>query len=175
LAPVTRRDRLRRAVLVCAHFARNMAYYRAGHDRLTKSSPHFWISVDGNFIDMAIVEWCKLLGDSKGKHFWANVVTDPGGFEAAMLSNLGLTAPEFATYVDTARKYRDKFLAHLDDLHVMDIPLLDIAHAAVQFYHRHIVENEAAAGDLVQLPSDLVDYYRHCFDEAQAVYNRWKM
>ena len=87
-------------------FARNMAYYRAGHARLTKSSPQFWISVDGNFIDIVVIEWCKLLGDRKGKHFWANVVGDPSRFEAAMLSHLGMTASELSTL--PPRKVRRK-------------------------------------------------------------------
>jgi hypothetical protein len=169
---VTRRDRLRRIVLLCAHFARNMGYYRAGHDRLTAASPEFWIAVDGNFIDMAVIEWCKLLGDRKGKHFWANVVTDSSRFETEMLHHLDMTADELATYIDEMRTYRDKFLAHLDDLAVMDIPFLDRARSAVEFYHGHVVAHEASAGDLAGLPTDLADYYRHCFDEAQAIYGR---
>jgi hypothetical protein len=43
---MTKRDRLRRVVLLCAHFSRNLAYYRAGHSRLTNRSPQFWITVD---------------------------------------------------------------------------------------------------------------------------------
>ena len=158
-------------MLLCSHFARNLAYYRAGHARLTKSSPQFWISIDGNFIDIAVIEWCKLLGDRKGRHFWANVVGDPSRFEAAMLNHLGMKASQLSTYVEEVQKYRDKFLAHLDDLTIMDIPFLDTAHAAVEFYHRHVVQHEAAADDLVGLPTDLADYYGHCFDEARAVYN----
>jgi len=86
-------------VLLCAHFARNLAYYRAGHSRLTRTSPPFWITIDANFIDMAVIEWCKLFSDRRGKHFWANVVTDPSGFERAMLAHLGVTTDELASYV----------------------------------------------------------------------------
>jgi hypothetical protein len=169
---VTRRERLRRVVLVCAHFARNMAYYSAGHSRLMNGSPQFWITVDGNFIDMAVIEWCKLLGDRRGKHFWANVVTDAPRFETGMLRHLGITADEFAAYVDEMRRYRDKFLAHLDDLAVMNIPFLDRAKSAVEFYHGHVVGQEAGPSDIAGLPPDLEDYYRRCFDEAQAIYSR---
>jgi hypothetical protein len=167
---VTRRDRLRRVVLLCAQFARNMAYYRAGHDRLTKACSQFWITVDGNFIDIAVMEWCKLLGDPKGKHYWANIVTDPSCFEAGMRLHLGVTADELVVYIDEMRMYRDKFLAHLDNLAVMDIPFLDRAKSAVEFYHGQIVRYEASAGDLVGLPTDLADYYRHSFDKARAIY-----
>jgi hypothetical protein len=169
---LTKRDRLRRVVLLCGHFARNLAYYRAGHGRLTKTSPPFWITVDANFIDMAVIEWCKLLGDRKGKHFWANVVTDASRFESAMLLHLGVTADQHAAYVDEMRAYRDKFLAHLDDLEVMNVPFLDRAQAAVEFYHRYVVQHEAAAGDLAGLPTDLADYYADCFSEARAILDR---
>jgi hypothetical protein len=172
MSNLIRRDRLRRVMLLCAHFARNLAYYRAGHGRLTKTSPQFWITIDANFIDMAVIEWCKLLGDRKGKHFWANVVTDPSRFERAMLVHLGATEDELAAYIEEMRTYRDKFLAHLDDLHVMDIPFLDRPRAAVEFYHRYIVEHEAAVGGLAGLPTDLPDYYNHCFAEAKAILDR---
>jgi hypothetical protein len=172
MSNLTRRDRLRRVVLLCAHFARNLAYYRAGHSRLTKTSSQFWITANANFIDMAVIEWCKLLGDRKGKHSWANVVTDSSRFESALLAHLSTTPEELAAYVHDVRTYRDKFLAHLDDLNVMDIPFLDRAQAAVEFYHRY-VQNEAAVGDLADLPTDLRNYYRHCFDEAKAIFDRY--
>jgi hypothetical protein len=75
-------------VLLCAHFARNMAYYRAGIGRLTKVSPQFCITANANFRDTAVVEWRKPLGDVKGRHFWANVIADTSGFESAMLVTL---------------------------------------------------------------------------------------
>jgi hypothetical protein len=170
---LTKRDRLRRVVLLCAHFTRNTAYYRAGHDRLTKGSPEFCITIDGNFIDVAVVEWCKLFGDRSGKHFWAKVVSQPLRFELEMLSHVGMTASEFAAYVSKVRRYRDKFVAHLDDLAVMDIPFLDTARAAVEFYHSQVVKREAADGDLVGLPADLAEYYRRCLDQARAIYESW--
>ena len=173
MSSLTKRDRLRRVVLLCVHFTRNLAYYRAGHGRLSKTSPPFWKTIDANFIDMAVIEWCKLLGDRKGKHFWANVVTDPARFETEMLSHLGVTPSQFAAYVDEMRAYRDKFLVHLDDLKVMDIPVLDQAQAAVEFYHHFVVQHEAAAGDLAGLPTDLADYYNRCFSEAKAILDRF--
>jgi hypothetical protein len=124
---VSKRDRLRRAVLLCAHFSRNLAYYRAGHDRLTNASPSFWVTIDGNFLDVAVMEWCKLFGDQKGKHSWAKVVTDPSRFEAELLSHLGISPRELEAYINEMRVYRDKFLAHLDDLPLMEIPFLDRA------------------------------------------------
>jgi len=169
---ITKRDRLRRVVLLCAHFARNLAYYRAGHDRLTKTSPPFWRTVDGNFLDMAVLEWCKLFGDQNGKHFWGRVVADPARFKSDLLGDLGITGAQLTGYIGEMRDYRDKFLAHLDDLAVMDIPPLDQARAAVEFYHRHVALYEAAAGDLANLPTDPASYFKYCYDEATANYAR---
>jgi hypothetical protein len=62
--------------------------------------------------------------------------------------------------------------AHLDDLKVMDIPFLDRAQAAVEFYPGHVVQREATSGDLAGLPTDLADYYKHRFSEAEAMFDR---
>ena len=37
---------------------------------------------------------------------------------------------------------------------------------------RHLVEQEAVAGDLVGLPTDLVEYYWQCFEQVRASYGR---
>jgi hypothetical protein len=167
---VTKRARLRRVVLLCAHFSRNLAYYRAGHGRLTGASPQFWITIDGNFLDMAVLEWCKLFGNPRDGYYWAKVVTDPSHFEAELLSHLGISADELARYVDQMRTYRDKFLAHLDDLSKMEIPFLDQGKASVDLYHRYVVQHEAASQDMSGLPVDLAAYYGDCFAEASAIY-----
>jgi hypothetical protein len=46
------------------------------------------------------------------------------------------------------RRYRDKLIAHLDDDRIMQLPHLDGAKLAVEFYNRHVVDEEASPGDL---------------------------
>jgi hypothetical protein len=70
------------------------------------------------------------------------------------------------------RKYRDKFLAHLDSENVMQIPVLDVAKKAVWFYHSYIVQHEAQPGDLDGLPVELDHGYAQCEEEARAIYER---
>jgi hypothetical protein len=48
------------------------------------------------------------------------------------------------------REYRDKFVAHLDKENEANIPHLNGAQSAVQFYHE-VVAGEAQPGDL-QVP-----------------------
>jgi hypothetical protein len=107
--------------LLCAHFTRNLAYYRAAQGRITRTSPEFWRTVYSNFLDIAVLEWCKLFADHNGKHTWEKALTDPTNFKADLLRILAISGDELAAYIEKMRKYRDKFLAHLDDLPVMDI------------------------------------------------------
>jgi hypothetical protein len=179
---LTRRERLRRVVILCASFARNVAYFRAGHSQTgsaARAPSHacsaFWTQVSANFLDISVLEWCKLLGDERDKHFWRNVVTDPAAFEANLLANLGMTASDFEGLAKKMRRYRDKFVAHLDSDAKMDIPPLAAALAANSFYHGHIVRAEAAAGDLFGLADTSEKFakgYEQCFKEAQRAYGQ---
>ena len=177
---MTRRERLRRVVILCASFARNVAYFRAGQSQTgsaarTPSKPRsaFWTQISANFLDIAVLEWCKLLGDEKDKHFWRNVVTDPPAFEASLLAHLEMTASDFVDLAKKMRRYRDKFVAHLDSDAKMDIPLLTAALAADRFYHGHIVRAEADAGDLFGLADTSDKFakgYEQWIKEAQRAY-----
>ena len=112
-----------------------------------------------------MLEWCKLLGDEKDKHFWRNVVTDPAAFEASLLVHLEMTASDFVDLAKKMRRYRDKFVAHLDSDPKMYIPRLTPALSANSFYHGHIVRVEAAAGDLFGL-ADTSDSSRKAMSNA---------
>jgi hypothetical protein len=71
---MTRRSRVRRLFILCNHFLRNLAFYRTGWRRggvdqeptLRRKESQFWVNVNGNFIDICALEWCKLFGDKKG-------------------------------------------------------------------------------------------------------------
>src|SRR6202030_518737 len=109
-------------VIVCANFIRNLAFYRTGHGDgrrlLDDSAKHalFWRQVNSNAIDILVLDWCKLFADKDGnsEHGWRRLVSDPASFEAALLSDLGLTADQFKDYCQEMRTLRDKFIAHLD-------------------------------------------------------------
>lgn len=180
-AAMPRKDRLRRVVILCRDFARNLAYYRVGQrdehrhlfDPAKNASANFWRVTNSNCIDVCVLEWCKLFGDENGKHYWAKIVADPGAFQTELLDHLGADAATFKKEIEMMRRYRDKFLAHLDSEHTMNIPTLDIAKKAVWFYHAHIVSHEAKAGDLEGLPTELDSGYKETEEEARVVYRRY--
>src|SRR5919204_3835775 len=115
-----RKDRLRRVVILCCSFARNLAYYRIAWSQehrhlLDQGHAHvnFWRVVNSNFLEMCVLEWYKLFAEKKGKHFWGNIVTDVPAFEAGLLRYLGLEMDAFQKEISAMRLYRDKFIAHL--------------------------------------------------------------
>lgn len=170
---MTREQRLRRALLICCHFARNMAYYRATYEhRRPVRQSEFWTSVNGNFIDIAVLEWCKLFGDPKDPHFWRKIATAPSGFEQGLLSALGpgMNLEGFQYYVKTVRTYRDKFVAHLDHDLLANVPSLDDSWLAVQFYHGYILERESKEFSFAGLPQDIGAYYSAKLQEARQEY-----
>jgi hypothetical protein len=179
-APMSQKDRLRRVVILCCAFARNLAYYRVGQDKEHKhlfdpsksASANFWRVANSNSIDICVLEWCKLFADEKGKHYWGKVVSDPACFKMDLLRHLGLDEAAFQKEIGVMRHYRDKFLAHLDSDRTMNIPKLDVPKTAVWFYHARIVSVEAKAGDLTDLAVGLDTGYRKSEDEAKAVFQK---
>lgn len=140
---MTRNQRLRRVAILCCHCLRNLAFYRAWHlEGRPHSDNQFWVTANGNALDATVLEWCKLFGDPRGKHYYAKVVSDPVQFRAEMLDKLKMDGAAFEKYLGEMKTYRDKFVAHLDDLHTMHIPAFGIARGSVTFLYNHLLDNE---------------------------------
>jgi len=168
---MTRRQRLRRVALLCCHFLRNLAFYKAGWDGKTiKRKSPFWVGANGNFLDHCVLEFCKLFGDPKGKHYWRKIVTDASAFEAALLGELKMTLAEFNDYVDVMRTYRDKFVAHLDLDEVMHIPHLDTARKAVSYLYDHLRAHEDDDDFFADAPATAKEFYDAMTDEGKDAY-----
>lgn len=174
--PMPRWKRLRRVLILCRNFAANLAYYRVGRRpeylHLQKRPESFWRVISGNAIDMCVLEWCKLFADPKDKHHWSRIVTDPAKFNAELLCYLGIDEAAFDKEIEVMRRYRDKFLAHLDSDEVMNIPSLEIAKQSVWFYFDYLVRNEAQPGELGVSQETLDVWHAQCEKEALAVYGR---
>jgi hypothetical protein len=175
---MSRKDRLRRVVTLCSAFARNLAYYRVGrtekYRRLFNPAKtatwNFWRMANSNSLDMCVLDWCKLFADRKGAHHWGKIVTDPPTFKTGLLVYLGVDETTFQKEINRMLHYRDKFVAHLDSDHIMNIPSFDVAKKAVWFYHAHVVRHEAKAGDLAGLPVQLGPGHGMAEAEARAVF-----
>lgn len=169
---MTREEQLRRVVLLCCHFTRNRAYYLAGWDgqTLRNQGSEFWATVNGNFMDTCVLEWCKMFADVNGEHYWSRIVCKPEEFEPALFNAISSTAGKFEAYRREMREYRDKFVAHLDHENIARIPHLDMAWAATRFYHDAVV-HEVEARVFNGLPMDLEKYHDLMAGEGACMYH----
>jgi hypothetical protein len=74
---MNRYERLRRVLIVCHHCLTNIAYYRGGYSGKKPTydrESNFWLTANGNFLDAAVLAWCKLFA-SKEAHNWKRVVS----------------------------------------------------------------------------------------------------
>ena len=169
---MTRRQRLRRAGILCCHFLRNLAFYKAGWRKgelIFKDQ--FWVNANGNFIDICVLEWCKLFGDKRGQHYWPKVVTDQTAFLTGLLHAVGQTEAEFDTYIEEMRTYRDKFIAHLDFGTVMYIPKLRIARKSVSFLYGYLLANEEVDNCFSDAQNATCFYKLH-YSQGRRVYSK---
>lgn len=159
-------NRVRRAGIVCCHCIRNSAYYRAGINQQDGwKGEDFWRNLNSNFLDISVLEWCKLFADKNGKHYWVKVVKDPTIFMNGLLASLNMSQIDFDAYIEKCKFYRDKFLAHLDAELDMHIPDLTVAiDSAIYLYGQLVRESPSV---LIDGPSDLAAFYRerHAYAE----------
>lgn len=162
-------DRVRRAGIVCCHCARNAAYYRAGRSQPENwRGEDFWRNASSNFLDIAVLEWCKLFADTKGKHHWKKVVKDQENFMGGLLTSIGKSHADFDLYIEKCKVYRDKFLAHLDEELVMHIPDLSAVIDSVTYLHNLLVKQNPEV--LNDAPRDLAKFYNQRHKYAMSMY-----
>lgn len=165
MSTLTPRQRIRNVALLCSHATRNIAYLRALHER-AMAQGQFWKTVDGNFVDIAALEWCKLFVDGSGKHHWQKVidVTQHQAFLPAVFVHAGIDQQKFQDCFDRVKTYRDKFVAHLDNETVMNIPTMDIVLKSVE--HLYSVIRTSNPMWFNGLPPNMPAYYQQCEQEA---------
>ncbi len=150
--PLTPAERQRRVVQLCSSFPRNLAFFRAGTQGKVQSillTPshaqfEFWREAHVNFLDICVLEWCKLLADRKGEHHWRRVIDDHDRFEADLYTTLNVTADVFGELIENVKHYRDKFVAHLDEERTMRPPILVLPKKSVVFLYGHLVQHATA-------------------------------
>lgn len=132
----------------------------------------FWVTINGNFIDICIIEWCKLFGDTRGKHYWGKVITEKDKFLTGLLGSLNITEDELTTYVYSVKEYRDKFVAHLDSENVAYLPMLDIAKNSTIYLYDYLLKFEDKEGCFPDAPKKGADFFERMSIEGKAIYNK---
>ena len=168
---MTRQQRIRRGLLLCCHFARNAAFYRAGlaKKELRPDGP-FWRTVNGNFLNIAVLEWCKLFADKKGKHCWTRLTTSAHQFKTGLLDSLEIGGNALENYCEEMREYRDRFVAHLDSDQIMKIPELALALDSADYLYWYLLKYETEGIDTSGFPTSLQRYRREYSRHAAAIF-----
>lgn len=169
---MNRTKKLRRVGKLCCHFVRNYAFYKAGwDDHEFKIKDQFWISLNGNFLDICVLEWCKLFGDHKDKHHWKRVMNADSDFKLRMFESLSINQTDLDRINGGFRSYRDKFVAHLDSDEVMHIPKVSEGFDLVRFYYDEIKEE---CDDTSDWPADLNELYQSYYNNGLIHYDEKK-
>ena len=166
---MTKNQRVRRVAILCCHCARNVAYYRSGWNRsqLVKNED-FWVSANGNFLDLAVLEWCKLFTDHRGKHHWGKVVPESVDFLPELYTKLEIGEEAFEAHCQKMKFYRDKFIAHLDEELIMHIPQLKLViDSTADLY---TVVRAEYSQLLPDAPTNLRQFYRERYAHGKAAY-----
>jgi len=167
--------KLKRVAILCGNFTRNLAFYKAGwNDGKFKLEGEFWFTVINNFLDMGVLEWDKLFGDKKGKHFWGKIVDNKDGFKISMIEELGLTPDDLESCMKKIRDYRNQFVAHLDAKETMHTPMLTgTAYSMINYYYSHVVEMSPDCNiSITKALSNIRNYYDKCYEEAIIIYDQ---
>jgi hypothetical protein len=162
-------DRQRRVARLCCHCIRNIAFYRAWYlEHKPHEDKNFWVNANGNFLDIAVMEWCKLFAEN-GKHDWTTAVMHNATFLNDMLAAIGKTEQEWDEYKKAMRKYRDKFVAHWDDLDAIKIPELDSGRDSAVYLLDHLVEVEGEGPEQWEgVPYPAADFYAQRLADGRA-------
>ena len=164
------------ALKVIVNLVRTIALKRA--IATADDNPHlnFWRVIQGNGMDMAAIEWCKLFGSDDEVHqqvHWKNVFDDHEGFRAGLLQYVGVDQEGWTGYWQQVKGYRDEHVAHLDlnKRSVDDFPVLDYALKASAFYYRRLLD-ALPADEAGRYPADLMEYYERFLALAREVAER---
>lgn len=125
---------------------------------------------NSNFVEMAILQWCKVFGDKKAKHYAWKVASKPEKLTKELLDHLKLKKFEFDDYVKIMRNLRDKFIAHLDDDTAAPLPKLDVAIDSAKFLIRYLFQNENKENYLEGVPRFPDPIYRTTYHAAKLEY-----
>ncbi len=168
---LTRRQRVRRVGILCCHYLQNCAYYYAGRDGKTlKRKDQFSVTVNGNFMDLCTLEFCKLFADARSKHHWRKVVTDEASFYVGLLKTVGMTPAAFDNYIESMKFYRDKYVAHLDEELGGIYPQLGPGKKAAAYLFDYLLKHEDEGGFLPDAGGTAAEFYSDREDEGDAAY-----
>jgi hypothetical protein len=175
--PLTRQERLRRVILMCGTCLRNIAYFQAGWKG---GKPVFAgqieIVINTNFIDTAVLNWCKLFGEDKHEpHHWQRIIETIDkrkAFKGDLMKHLACEKREWTALRTRAINCRNDFLAHLGSGREMHMPHLELMRRSVIYYATYLFEQENDGRTYGTLQDDPEIFFQHRLQEGWQFYGR---
>ena len=160
---------LRRVARKCGDFARQLSYHRSLTKYKDSFRLNFWKTVFNNAIDLAVLDWLHLFGSDKDDLHWNRIIKDTQNFKSGLLMYLGLDDSAWKDYRKTVKEYRDKDVAHIEVRPVGNVPNLNTALKAADYYYEHVYRELEPLGDYSGWSNDLFDYYSRNLEEAEEI------
>jgi hypothetical protein len=153
-----------------AGIVRNIAFHRTLSDYKGSLKQNFWIYTFNNFLDMAVLEWCKTFGARRETYHWTKLFSDPDSVRSRLLTTIALAPGDWTAYWNEMKRYRDDSVAH----HAltpknMRYPQLHVALDSTCFIYDSITaELEKLQPAHYMLPKSLKVYYDRLLPQATA-------
>lgn len=178
------RGALVRAASVLSSVMWNIHLKRVMHTVDPQPRLNFWCLIYGNFLDMAVIEWCKLFGSDHKDYqpvHWKNIVPKDGHdeFRRGLLAHLKVSVDEWIKYREGVKHYRDNHAAHMSLTWLRPepkepapeerYPELSMALEAAYFYYGALLARFAEAGFEHRYPKDIREYCARYLAQATEV------
>ena len=150
------------------YITRNVAHHRSFNSFRDDFNQTYWILISNNFLDVAILEWCKVFGSRSDATHWTSNVLDEAAFRAGLFEKLKINKAEWEAYRERVKAYRDKVIAHYDSASATsDHPDFCLALKACFYYYdmlnRQLKQSSIGTG----YPESLEDYYEKSLAQAR--------
>lgn len=127
---------------------------------------NYWILIYNNFLDIAVLEWCKVFGTDSEPTHWKTIVNDHTAFREGLLNCIGLDENEWSAFWENVNSYRNNIIAHFKKVDDLSYPFLDVIIKS-SFYYYKWLQKELETHGIIQEPEDLENYYRRCLSQAE--------
>lgn len=169
-------------LVICYSIIRNIAFYRAGWTTAENGNKQlvldddFWRTVNGNFLEMAALNWCKLFFDRGGKHHWKCIlpVEHHEAFREKLLSSNSLTEEDYREKSKLIGDYRNKHLAHADHRTKLFYPETELLLKSAEVLLNTLTTIPDLSRHIIGAYSNAEQYYENWLSSAQNNITKYK-
>jgi hypothetical protein len=157
---------LKEHIFRLVYVIRNAASYESLSKYQGSFTQNYWLLIQNNFFDFAILEWCKIFGTDSEPTHWKKIVDDPASFRTKLLARVKLNETDWKDYWDNMIAYRNNLISHYQkDPNVKTYPDFDKAIEASYYYYEYLIWKLRSSGNK-EYSDNLKDYYDRYLEQA---------